>query len=176
MDAMLDPNTALLRLHWISGLHMLGDNPITGVGLDNFGIAYPHYQILGAGDVKPAHNDYLQMASETGIFGLLAFLAFWGYFIVHNGRSILREEDRATRWFRAGVFAGVVGFLLHSFVDFNFYNPDLATVAFIFRGHYVCITSGKWRRPHVARQARGRSVVRTNRLDTLRGHAHFQCG
>ncbi len=135
MDAMLDPNTALLRLgYWISGLHMLGDNPITGVGLDNFGIAYPHYQILGAGDVKPAHNDYLQMASETGIFGLLAFLAFWGYFIVHNGRSILREEDRATRWFRAGVFAGVVGFLLHSFVDFNFYNPSLATVAFIFAG------------------------------------------
>jgi O-antigen ligase len=135
MEAMLDPNTALLRLgYWISGLHMFADNPITGVGLGNFGIAYPHYQLLGAGDVKPAHNDYLQAACETGIFGLIAFLVFWGYFIALNGRSILQEEDRAKRWFRAGMFSGVIGFLLHSFVDFNFFNPSLATLAFVLGG------------------------------------------
>ncbi|MCC6155671.1 MAG: O-antigen ligase family protein [Candidatus Hydrogenedentes bacterium] len=135
MDAMLDPNTALLRLgYWISGVHMFADNPITGVGLGNFGIAYPHYQILGAGDVKPAHNDYLQAACETGLFGLVAFLVFWAYFIVRNGRSILQEGDRATRWFRAGIFASVIGFLMHSFVDFNFFNPSLATLAFVLGG------------------------------------------
>ncbi|NUM53913.1 MAG: O-antigen ligase family protein [Candidatus Hydrogenedentes bacterium] len=134
-DAMTDPNTALLRLgYWISGLRMFAAHPVTGVGLDNFPTAYPHYQVLGAGDVKYAHNDYLQCASETGIFGLLAFLGFWGYFAVSNARSILRETDRAMRWFRAGTFAGVIGFLLHSFVDFNFFNASLATLAVALAG------------------------------------------
>ena len=135
MQAMMDPNTALLRFgYWMSGLHMFAAHPITGVGLGNFGTAYPHYQILGAGDVKPAHNDYLQAASETGIFGLIAFLGFWAYFAAANARSILRESDRAMRWFRAGVFAGVIGFLLHSFVDFNFFNASLAALAFVMAG------------------------------------------
>ncbi len=135
MQAMMDPNTALLRFgYWISGLHMFAAHPITGVGLGNFGTAYPHYQIVGAGDVKPAHNDYLQAASETGIFGLIAFLGFWAYFAAANARSILRESDRAMRWFRAGVFAGVIGFLLHSFVDFNFFNASLAALAFVMAG------------------------------------------
>lgn len=134
-EAMTDPNTALLRLgYWISGLHMFAAHPITGVGLGNFATAYPSYQILGAGDVKPAHNDYLQAACETGIFGLLAFLGFWAHFAIANARSILRESDRATRWFRAGILAAVVGFLLHSFVDFNFFNASLAALAFTLAG------------------------------------------
>lgn len=156
MDAMLDPNTALLRLgYWISGVHMFVDNPITGVGLDNFSVAYPRYQILGAGDVRLAHNDYLQTICETGLFGLLAFLAFWAHFIVRNGRSILLEEDRATRWFRAGIYAGVIGFLLHSFVDFNFYNPSLATIPFVFAGITYAMLPGNG----AAEASRGKVVV-----------------
>lgn len=134
-QAMTDPNTALLRFgYWISGVHMFAAHPITGVGLGNFSAAYPHYQIAGAGDVKPAHNDYLQAACETGVFGLLAFLGFWGYFAIANFRGVLRETDRAQRWFRAGVFASVLGFLMHSFVDFNFFNASLAALAFVLAG------------------------------------------
>lgn len=134
-EAMKDPATAMLRFgYWISGAHMFAAHPLTGVGLGNFAAAYPRYQVLGAGDVKPAHNDYLQAACETGIFGLIAFLGFWAYFALANARSILRESDRATRWFRAGIFAGVIGFLLHSFVDFNFFNPSLAGLVFALAG------------------------------------------
>lgn len=140
-QAMTDPHTALLRFgYWISGLRMFAAYPLTGVGLGNFGVAYPRYQLLGAGDVKPAHNDYLQAACETGIFGLAAFLAFWLFFTVSNARGILGETDRSARWFRAGVFSGVIGFLLHSFVDFNFFNASLAALAFALAGLTYALT------------------------------------
>ena len=153
-QAMVDPNTAMLRFgYWISGVRMFLTHPLTGVGLGNFGTAYPMYQIAGAGDVKPAHNDYLQTAAETGVFGLLTFLLFWLYFGVRVARSILRESDRAERWFRAGLFASVTGFLMHSFVDFNFYNPSLAALVFVFAGLCFAVT------PNVQPVDRRRAIV-----------------
>ncbi|MDZ4857827.1 MAG: O-antigen ligase family protein [Candidatus Hydrogenedentes bacterium] len=142
-EAMVDPNTAFLRFgYWISGLKMFASHPLTGVGLGNFGTAYPMYQLIGAGDVKPAHNDYLQTAAETGAFGLLALLAFWAYFVIVIGRGVLSEADRSERWFRAGLLASVTGFLFHSFVDFNFYNPSLAALAFVFAGLNFAVRPG----------------------------------
>lgn len=135
LQALLDPNTAMLRFgYWISGVRMFLAHPFTGVGLGNFGTAYPMYQLIGAGDVKPAHNDYLQTAAETGIFGLIAFLTLWTAFVIGNFRSVWRETVRSERWFRAGLFASVLGFLFHSFVDFNFYNPSLAALVFVLAG------------------------------------------
>lgn len=132
---LVNPNTFRIRLtYWKVGLIMAKDNLWTGVGLGNFGTVYAKYQYLGAGPVQAAHNDYLQMFCETGVFGLLAFCAFWGYFCLWGGRRILREKNAAHRWLLAGLYASVMAFLIHSLVDFNFYNPTLASIAFFMAG------------------------------------------
>jgi O-antigen ligase len=124
-----------LRLsYWKTGLRMIRDNFWTGVGLGNFGAAYPKYQYLGAGDVREAHNDPLQVFAETGVFGFLFFSAFWLYFLFGGMRRILSEPIRRERWMLTGLFLGVTAFLLHSVVDFDFYNPSLATLVFLFAG------------------------------------------
>ncbi len=56
---------------------MFGDHPFIGVGLGNFNINYLDYaEHLGLdtrGQARSAHSLYLEVASETGLVGILAF-------------------------------------------------------------------------------------------------------
>jgi O-antigen ligase len=63
--------------HWYAGIHMFQDHPFTGVGIGNYPEAYPNYYItIFTNPLGHAHNFYINMAAETGIFGLIAFLLF----------------------------------------------------------------------------------------------------
>lgn len=130
-----DVNSFGLRItYWQVSLLMLKDNFWTGVGPGNFKVAYPTYQFLDAGDVEAAHNDFLQNFCETGAVGGSLFLAFWIYFAVWGGRRIVREPDASQRAVLAGLYAGVLAFLLHSLLDFNLTNPALASLVYVLAG------------------------------------------
>ena len=136
----MNPASFRLRLtYWKTGVSMLQSHWLTGVGLGAFETAYPVYQRLGSGDVKMAHNDYLQMFCETGILGIALFVAFWLYFTVWGARRILSERDGATRWSLLGIYAGVLAFLAHSAVDFNFQNASLAFFVFLLAGVFYAL-------------------------------------
>ncbi len=138
----MNPATAFLRFsYWGSGIRMAADNFLTGVGLGNFGTVYPLYQYLGAGDVQQAHNDFLQALCETGILGFLLFTGFWAYFFVWGVLRIRAEESAPERWMLAGLFAGVIAFVLHSLVDFNFANASLAALVFLMAGLFYARAS-----------------------------------
>ena len=142
LSDIADTATFRLRLtYWKVGMAMFLDNAITGVGLGNFGTVYANYQYLEAGDTQTAHNDYLQYFAETGIFGGLLFCAFCAWFIIWGALRILREGDTTARFALTGMYGGVVAFLAHSFVDFNFVNPSLAIPAFLMAGLFVARAS-----------------------------------
>jgi len=139
---LLSPLTFTLRVgYWRVALYVLKDYWLRGVGLNNFGVIYARYQFLGAGDVKQAHNDYLQVFCETGIFGVILFCSFWAGVLYYGVRLVIRGASWGDRILSAGIFAGVLAFLLHSLVDFNFYNPSLATFQYILAG--VLIARGE---------------------------------
>ena len=139
---MLNPASFRLRIgYWRTGVYMALDNLCTGVGLGGFGAAYPKYQRLGVGDVKTAHNDYLQALCETGVLGCLAFCAFWLYFVVFGALRLSREQDPSERWLLAGLYASVLAVLIHSLVDFDFFNPSLAFYAFLLAGVFMSRTA-----------------------------------
>ena len=132
---LFNPATFGLRLtYWTVGLAMFRHNPWTGVGLGNFAVAYPRYQYLGAAPVQEAHNCYLQAFCETGLFGGLLFLLFWAYLLIWGACRILREHDRNERWILAGLYAGILAFLMHAFIDIHFAHPSLAMFIMIFAG------------------------------------------
>ena len=140
MSDLASPATLELRFsYWRTGWLMAWDNLWSGVGLGNFAVAYPNYQYLGAGDVRMAHNDYLQVLCETGLLGALLFCGFWGYVGVWGARRIRATASSADRWLLCGLYAGIVAFLVHSLVDFNFYNPSLATLAFLLTGCFFAL-------------------------------------
>jgi O-antigen ligase len=130
-----DTRTLNVRVtYWKVALLMIRDNFWAGVGLGNFGTVYPRYQYLGAGNVQAAHNDYLQIFCETGVFGILAFCLFWGYFALWGARRIVREKKPNERWLLCGLYGGTLAFLVHALVDFNFYNPSLTAIEFFMAG------------------------------------------
>jgi len=139
---LANPASLSLRIsYWQTGLRIALDNFWTGVGLGNFGTIYPKYQQIGAGDVQAAHNDYLQALCETGVFGLLFFAGFWLYFVLWGAWRLLAEKDATARWALGGLYCGVLAFLTHSLVDFNFFNPSLAFLAFLLTGVFYARAS-----------------------------------
>jgi hypothetical protein len=124
-----------LRLgYWKIGLRMAKAHPWTGVGFGNFGVAYPKFQTLDAGDVKAAHNSLVKALAETGVFGLLTFSLYWGFVIFWGGYRVLKERDTAERWLLLAIHAAILAFLAHSLLDFGFYNPSLIFFAFLLTG------------------------------------------
>ncbi|MCC6143946.1 MAG: O-antigen ligase family protein [Candidatus Hydrogenedentes bacterium] len=142
LEDMLGTSSMSIRLtYWNVALRMAFGNFFTGVGIGNFGVAYPRYQFLGAGDVQTAHNDYLQYFAETGIFGFLFFCAFSLWFAWWGARRIVVERTPLERWMLAGLYGGVIAFLLHSAVDFNFNNPALVFFAMLLAGAFCARAS-----------------------------------
>ncbi|GCE11792.1 O-antigen ligase family protein [Tengunoibacter tsumagoiensis] len=64
--------------HWVAGVQMFLEHPFLGVGIGNYGVVYaPTYTVgIFVIPLGHAHNYYINMAAEAGIFALLALLAF----------------------------------------------------------------------------------------------------
>lgn len=69
----------------LSAFLMIRDYPVLGVGWNNFPTYYQQYSqqvgLAPSAEDREPHNLYLEVATETGILGLTAFLAMlWGAF------------------------------------------------------------------------------------------------
>jgi len=135
MQDMTDVATLRLRLdYWRVGARIFQHNMLTGVGLGNFQWSYPLHQRLGEGDVREAHNSFLQAYTETGIVGGSLLILFWTYVVFWGFRQFMHQPDpRVRRWILA-LLAGLLAFLLHAAFDINFQHPSLMFFAFLFTG------------------------------------------
>jgi O-antigen ligase len=72
------------------------------------------------------HNDYLNLAVQTGVVGLLIYLAFW-YTVMHAGFKAIREPANAeTDGILAGSFAALVFLLTAALFEHVLWRPDIA--------------------------------------------------
>jgi O-antigen ligase len=69
---------------WAVATKVFAEHPLVGVGLDNFQVVEPRFALLHKAVTRvgyiaetpyPAHNTYLQLLAETGVIGLVGFLA-----------------------------------------------------------------------------------------------------
>ena len=67
-----------------------------------------------------AHNDYIQILTETGIGGLLIAIAAIVFIIVRCFRKAVRQRDERQAVF-FGLLASFFAILIHEFTDFNLY-------------------------------------------------------
>ncbi len=135
VEDLRDTSSFHIRLtYWKVAARIFAANPLLGVGLGNFHAAYPQYQYLGAGDVREAHNAFLQPFVETGLAGGLLFLAFSVVLAVRAVRGVRRAPDAGARWAALGLFTAVAAFCLHAGLDIHFSNPSLAMPFFVAAG------------------------------------------
>lgn len=103
--------------HWQAGLGMARDALWRGVGFGNYEAVYSRYALLNwPNALGHAHNYYLNMLAETGIPGLLAYLAVWGAVFTVTLRTAART-DWPERGIALGLLAGWVGLSVHHLLD-----------------------------------------------------------
>lgn len=94
------------------------DHPLLGVGANNFTVAMGPYLTseFREGFLFAVHNKYLLVLAETGIGGLVAFLAFFGS-TVRKGWRCWNSQDPLLSPLALGLAAGLVGHMVHMTVD-----------------------------------------------------------
>lgn len=130
-------NASIERLLiWEQSLELLRQSPFWGLGLGVYALYWPPYRDprdLSAGYF--VHNDYLQMWIETGLPGLLLFLAVLGSLVLIVRRLVLdRGLPTGKRLEAYGLFAGMVAISMHGFVQYNFYVVPILIVFGLFMG------------------------------------------
>jgi O-antigen ligase len=110
------------------GLQMFREHPILGVGVKNYAVYYQSYsRRLGLDPrttARDAHNLFIEVAAETGIVGLLVFLAIiWMMFRgMWNAWRMLRSiENRELSDMVAAYAIGVLGYLSAAMFIHNAY-------------------------------------------------------
>lgn len=107
--------------HWQAALDMISQNPLLGVGGGNYPAVYEWYAVPGWPEaLGHAHNYYLNIAAETGILGLLVYLAIPMVAIAHAVKWLARSsgDGRAPVHvnFWRGILVGTLGALVASSV------------------------------------------------------------
>jgi putative inorganic carbon (HCO3(-)) transporter len=146
----LDPNsfnTGQWRgMLWRDSFSMVVDRPFFGHGLNTFMSLFREY----GGDLfyeSPtyAHNCYIQMAAEIGLFGLMAFLWMMARFFQKGFMTIASfgrgGKSKDLRVIFIGLLSGVAAFLAHSFFDVNFYSLQLYDFFWVMVGMAVSLVN-----------------------------------
>ena len=104
---------------WRLAVQMLRDQPLLGVGPDNFRWRFGDYSGLSADNLGiHAHNQYLETLADTGVLGFAAFVAF---LIVLVGLAIRRSGESA--W-RAALLASMLAWLVHAVLSGSGRHPS----------------------------------------------------
>lgn len=112
---------------WKGAIRMIQDNPFLGKGVGTFMDYLSKYATLNA---RYAHNCYLQLWAETGIFSLLGFLGFL-YLLLYGGIKYFKKEKDVLF---LGILCGIFGFLVHSFFDNQFYSLQQSVLFWVMAG------------------------------------------
>jgi len=125
---------------------IIEDNPVLGVGANNFTVVMDRYLTpeFRHSFLFAVHNKYLLVLSETGIIGLLAFLAFL-LDALRKGWQCWALQDRLLSPLALGFAAGIAGHMVHMSVDVFRGRPTQQLVwlvaALLTAMHRMCAAS-----------------------------------
>lgn len=134
---------------WSRSLPLLKKTLFLGFGPDTFTINFPQEDYIGKirayGTPKmivdKPHNMYLQMAMNTGVLSLIAFLVVCGAYIIECFKLYLKKlDDSFICLAGTGIFLGICGYLVAAV--FNDSMVAIAPVFWVLLGlGFVC---NKW--------------------------------
>ena len=136
---------------WKGTVKMVLNNPVLGVGPGNYFIKYPSYRdpeyfahAKSVTGTRHAHSEYLEMAAETGVAGLLCFLLLIGYTLIAALQNLVGQKmPDKNKLILAGLVSGVIGLLVHNVVDVNLRFPSSAVPFWLCLGIIAGMDSRK---------------------------------
>jgi O-antigen ligase len=137
MRSITDPQdvTALERLYmWGSGLQIIRDYPITGVGMGGVSQVYPTYKDPRALRERRGHlhNNVVQVAAERGLLGLACWLWIWVAFYRYAWHIYVGLEPGAgdAKALIVGSVASVTAFHVAGLSEYTFGDSEVMMVVY----------------------------------------------
>jgi len=118
LDVQSAPNMFRILI-WQGTLRMAAANLWLGIGPGAFKYAIMGYTL--GGYTEAAHQDYLQIFAEQGLFGLIAFLWLLAAALFTARRALQRAADLPGRLLIAGAVSGLTVLLVRSLLDYDWY-------------------------------------------------------
>ena len=140
-------SVSLRGYYWRTGLNMLKENPVFGVGLDSYGSYFNEYRDVSyplnygfSVTSNNAHNVPIQLFATSGFLTGIAYLCIIG-FTTYLGISKIRRATGDTRILFIGLTAAYIAFQSQSIVSID--NIGLSVWGWLFGGLIVGISSFK---------------------------------
>jgi len=119
---------------WRGGWEIFKDYPLTGCGfscVDLINSKYPDPTGI-INRLRGMHNNFVQLAVDTGILGLSSWMGIWcGFFFLLYRRATALEGDSNEKAVILGSAAGVLAFLAGGIFESNFYDSEVAMVLYL---------------------------------------------
>jgi putative inorganic carbon (HCO3(-)) transporter len=119
---------------WQSGLAMIHDHPLLGVGPGEVRAWYAQYRRPEA--IRPStghlHNSTIQLAAERGLLAVAVWLWIWFVFFREGCRIFARlaPEPSVGRALCCASLAGVAGFLVAGLFEHNFGDGEVVMLVY----------------------------------------------
>jgi O-antigen ligase len=118
--SLRDPTLGGRTMMWSGTIDMIRQNPLIGTGMGTWQWHFQKvkdYRILSFPDYT--HNDYLNLASDYGIIGVVLMCLVFAAFFRHAFSVIESAQSSEDKAFAVGSVSAVVAILVHSWFDFN---------------------------------------------------------
>ena len=134
-------NTERLK-NWNQGYEMFANNFLFGVGIGNYSI-----------EINPtieyrspvyAHNLYLDIGAEMGIFALIVWVLLIIVTIWQLYKVSKKTENNFFRVLSSGLIGSLVWFSAHSFFDTPIYSPTILAIFTVIISLSVIIFNNKY--------------------------------
>lgn len=111
-------------------IQMIGDTPLTGVGVGNFAAVFPQYRELSRSYQRAVHpeSDVFWLAAEGGLLAII----FLGVFLFAYFKKCRNSGGGRSGAYRSIALTAVVLFVLHALVDVPGHRPGTVYFAILF--------------------------------------------
>jgi O-antigen ligase len=122
-----------------NALNMAKHHPLIGVGVNTFCRNYLDYKLPEEERAKSAehvyaHNNFLQMGAEIGLFGLSIFFWFLFRLFKQGFRAVRLLRDDFLKVFSLSVTACILAFLINGMTETSLYYARVAMIFWYFIG------------------------------------------
>ncbi|WP_461788468.1 O-antigen ligase family protein [Pedobacter sp.] len=121
-----DSSIKLRLLFWKNAVNFAKEKPVSGIGLGNWRVESIPYEPKGGLDISlHVHNDFLEIAAETGVVNGLVYLSLFFAVLLLNIRTLLKSADHQAKLFAFLALTLLVVYGADSLFNFPMYRPTM---------------------------------------------------